>query len=97
MARVRKAYNAEVKAAGRQPGSAVPIKPVIERVLRDDRKLRRDSFLAALTQLIREGRTAIDGYEMDLQQIKSASDGVLLPGLEDRGLVGYIKFSRRQG
>ena len=94
MAKLRKAYLAEAKAMKKAPGDAVPIRRVLRRLQQDDKKFRTDAFLAGLTQLIREDRTAIDGYTMDMQQIKSADEGVLLPGLEDRGLVGYITFKR---
>lgn len=94
MAVLRKAYMAEVKAAGESVGASIPIRRVMKRLQRAQRGFRRDEFLADLGRLVHEDRTAIDGYVMDLQQIKSPSEGVLLPGLEDRGYVGYIIFRK---
>ena len=94
MAVLRKAYMAEVKAAGESAGASIPIRRVMKRLQRSVKGFRRDEFLADLGRLVPEARTAIDGYAMDLQQIKSPSEGVLLPGLEDRGYVGYIIFRK---
>ena len=94
MALVRKAYLAEVRKAGEASGAAVPIRKVINQMKSNDKKFKSDAFLAALAQLIAAGKTAIDGYVMDLQQIKGSGEGVLLPGLEDKGYLGYIIFKK---
>lgn len=94
MARVRKAYSAELKASSEQMGASIPIRRVMRRLQRTSKGFRRDEFVADLAQLVRDDRTAVDGFVMDLQQIKSATEGVLLPGLESRGYVGYMTFRR---
>lgn len=94
MAALRKAYMAELKAAGESVGASIPIRRVMKRLQSSIKGLRRDEFLADLGRLVHEDRTAIDGYVMDLQQIKNPSEGVLLPGLEDRGYIGYIIFRK---
>lgn len=94
MAALRKAYMAELKESNESVGWAAPVRRVMKRLQRANRSFRRDEFLADLGRLVGEDRTAIDGYVMDLQQIKSPGEGILLPGLEHRGYIGYIIFRK---
>lgn len=94
LALVRREYETELKRQRLEPGAAVPIRRLSHRLGKTRRGFRTDEFFYDLARLIKEGATRSGGFVLDLQQTKDTRNGVLLPGLEERGYVGFIIFKR---
>jgi hypothetical protein len=93
---LRREYLKVISAAHKKDGDSVPIRPII-RTLCNNKKVdhyRPDEFVVALSQLLKEGQTQIDGLELDLQQTKDTEEGVRPITEASRGYVGFLLFKK---
>lgn len=93
---LRREYLRIIKAEHKNDGDSVAIRPII-RTLSDNKKIdhyRPDEFVVALSQLLKEGQTQIEGFQLDLQQTKDTQEGVLPITEASRGYVGFLLFKK---
>lgn len=87
---LRDNYLAVIKKEKQKDGESIPIRHVTQRMGKNVKGFRTDEFLVDIARLIEEGPLKVNGLQLDLQQTKDTSQGVLLPGAAGRG--GYIGF-----
>lgn len=91
---IRKQYLAAVKSLKQPDGAGVPIRQIMQRMVKRSKAYRRDELLVDLACLVNEGPLVHGGYRLDLQQTRDTKEGVLLAGDAGRGYVGFIIFQR---
>jgi len=93
---LRQEYLKSVKAYHKKDGDSIPIRFVIDSLAKrkDSDKYQADEFVVALSQILKEGQTKIDGFQLDLQQTKNTKDGVLPITENNRGYVGFLLFRK---
>lgn len=94
LSKLRHQYLAIIAKDGLADGDAVPVRRITARLGKNEKGFRTDEFLIDLSRLVEAGPTEIDGYQLELQQTKDTSQGMLLHGASGRGYIGYIKFRR---
>ena len=91
--KLRNQYLAIVKRQNWPDGYAVPIRHITRRLGKNEEGFRTDVFVVQLSRLVEQGPTEIEGKQLDLQQTKDTSQGILLYGQGGRsGYIGYITF-----
>ena len=95
---LRQEYLASIKAQHKKDGDSVPIRPLITSLAKKegDDQYRADEFLFTLSQILNEGKTSIDGFQLDLQQTKDTKAGILPISTKSRGYVGFVLFVKSQ-
>ncbi|MEU4608701.1 hypothetical protein AB0F43_37420 [Kribbella sp. NPDC023972] len=84
---------AAVAKKARGVGARLPIKELIEELRVTDKGFAVDEFAVDLARLVASGAdVVVEARGLRLDHTKNDADGVLLPGLEDRGYYGYVSF-----
>ncbi|MEO8287068.1 MAG: hypothetical protein ABI670_11610 [Chloroflexota bacterium] len=96
LGKLRRQYLGIVNKDGLTDGDAVPIRRITARLGKNEKGFRTDEFAVDLSRLVEQGPAEIDGCQLELQQTKDISQGMLLRGAGGRGYIGYIKFRRTQ-
>ena len=94
LGKLRRQYLAIVTKDGLADGDAVPIRRITARLGKNEKGFRTDEFVIDLSRLVEQGPRQIDGRQVELEQTKDTSQGMLLHGAGGRGYIGYIKFRR---
>jgi hypothetical protein len=92
--RLRTAYTAALRAERRPEGEEVPLRRVMNRMAKNLNRFAGDEFNVDLAQVIKAGKTTIDGLRIHLNHTRNARLGVLLYGFESGGYVGFISFKK---
>jgi hypothetical protein len=92
LGKLRRQYLAIIAKDGLADGGAVPIRRITARLGKNEKGFRTDEFIIDLSRLVEQGSIEIDGTQLELQQTKDTSQGMLLRG--GRGYIGYVKFRR---
>ena len=93
---LRQEYLTIIKTEHKQDGDSIPIRPIIH-TLENNKEIDHyapDEFVVALSRLLKEGQTQIDGFQLDLQQTKDTEAGVLPITEASRGYVGFLLFKK---
>lgn len=78
--------------------AAVPIKEILDELRQKDKNFSLDAFLVDLSRLVlssAEDTPLATGMRLD--HTKQTDEGLLLPGLEERGYFGYLRFETTGG
>ena len=93
---LRQEYLTIIKTEHKQDGDSIPIRPIIH-TLENNKEIDHyapDEFVVALSRLLKEGQTQIDGFQLDLQQTRDTEAGVLPITEASRGYVGFLLFKK---
>lgn len=93
---LRQEYLENIKSQGKKDGDSMPIRPIILNLSnkKGGDQYRSDEFVVALSQILKDQRTKIDGFQLDLQQTKDTKAGILPITNTSRGYVGFLLFTK---
>lgn len=89
------AYDAVSSEAGATPGDDQRLPKVLERYAKD-RDQPRDELLIDLGRLLKQGNPEHEGRRLRLGHTRRDRDGVLVPGFENGGYMGFIAFRHEE-
>jgi len=88
------AYQAALREDGAQMGQDLPIRRVIHRLGKNLSHFNLDEFNIDLARAIKENKTSLDNYRLQLGHTRNTRQGMLLHEMEGSGYVGFISFRK---
>jgi hypothetical protein len=91
---LRRNYSWLIKNEKMSDGDNLPIRKITSRLGKNEKGFRTDEFIIDLSRLVEQGPFEVDGFRIDLLQIRDAYKGILLQSSTNRSYIGFITFKK---